>query len=238
MASYLITGCSRGLGFAMAEHLVTLPSSEVDRVFATARHQSPALKALVESSAGRLTFVELDATKEQSITAAVAEVEFVLDGAGLDVLINNAGKMRTTPEGIINMCVYTKLSGMAYANQHREDLDGHLTTNVLSVHLVTRKFLPLLQKGELKKVANMYVSPTFSQTPLIRSQLHGNGLHLPRLRLQIHARPRLQSLQSSPQRPYRPILHRFRRMRLHFPRYHSWCTYSSSSQRRECPDVG
>jgi NAD(P)-dependent dehydrogenase (short-subunit alcohol dehydrogenase family) len=116
MASYLITGCSHGLGLAMAEHLMTLPSSEVDRVFATARHQSPALKALVESSAGRLTYVELDATNEQSVKAASAKVEFILDGAGLDVLINNAGKMRTTPEGIINMCFFTLPYGMAHIN--------------------------------------------------------------------------------------------------------------------------
>lgn len=103
MASYLITGCSRGLGLAMAEHLMTLPSCEVDRVFATARKQSPALKTLIESSAGRLQFVELDATNEQSIESAVSEVEFRLDGAGLDVLINNAGKMLATPEGLVNM---------------------------------------------------------------------------------------------------------------------------------------
>lgn len=103
MASYLITGCSRGLGLAMAEHLITLPTCEVDRVFATARQESPALKALIQSSAGRMQFVELDATNERSIKAAVSEVEFRLDGAGLDVLINNAGKMLTTPEGIVNM---------------------------------------------------------------------------------------------------------------------------------------
>jgi NAD(P)-dependent dehydrogenase (short-subunit alcohol dehydrogenase family) len=87
----------------MAEYFMTLPTCEVDRVFATARQESQALKALVQSSVGRLQFIELDATNERSIKAAVSEVEFRLDGAGLDVLINNAGKMPTMPYGIVNM---------------------------------------------------------------------------------------------------------------------------------------
>jgi len=89
----------------MASHLMTFPSSIVDRVFATARHESPALRELVQVSAGRMHFIQLDATDETSIKAAVTEVEFLLDGAGLDVLINNAGKMLSTPDGIVNMYV-------------------------------------------------------------------------------------------------------------------------------------
>jgi hypothetical protein len=41
------------------------------------------------------------------------------------------------------------------ANDGRTNLEDAFQTNVLSVHLVTRAFLPLLQKGDLKKVANM-----------------------------------------------------------------------------------
>lgn len=37
----------------------------------------------------------------------------------------------------------------------RENLDESFTVNVLGVHWVTRAFLPLLQKGTVKKVANM-----------------------------------------------------------------------------------
>jgi NAD(P)-dependent dehydrogenase (short-subunit alcohol dehydrogenase family) len=39
----------------------------------------------------------------------------------------------------------------------REEIDDQLSNNVLSVHQVTRKFLPLLKKGEQKKVINMFV---------------------------------------------------------------------------------
>ena len=37
----------------------------------------------------------------------------------------------------------------------RDNLAESFTINVLSVHWVTRAFLPLLQKGTQKKVANM-----------------------------------------------------------------------------------
>ena len=96
MASYFITGCARGLGLAMAEHLATFPSSEVDRIFAGARGESTALKALIQSSSGKVQFIRMDTSIESSIKEAVAEVERTLDGQGLDVLINNAGQSFTT----------------------------------------------------------------------------------------------------------------------------------------------
>ncbi len=40
-------------------------------------------------------------------------------------------------------------------DKYRNDLEDHFTANVQSVHLVTRAFIPLLQNGSLKKVANM-----------------------------------------------------------------------------------
>jgi NAD(P)-dependent dehydrogenase (short-subunit alcohol dehydrogenase family) len=95
MPSYLIIGCARGLSLAMAEHLATFPSSEVDHVFATARGESTALKAWIQSSAGKVEFIRMDSSKEISIKAAVAEVDRILEGQGLDVLVNNAGQSFT-----------------------------------------------------------------------------------------------------------------------------------------------
>lgn len=95
MASYLITSCARGPGLAMAEYLATFSSSEVDRIFVTARGESTALKALIQSSAGKVQFIRMDTSKKSSIKAAVAEVDRILEGQGLDVLINNAGQSFT-----------------------------------------------------------------------------------------------------------------------------------------------
>ncbi|WDK15664.1 hypothetical protein CGRA01v4_06945 [Colletotrichum graminicola] len=48
---------------------------------------------------------------------------------------------------------------------HRETLQESFDINVLGVHRVTRAFLPLLQQGKLKKVAN--ISTTFGSLTMI-----------------------------------------------------------------------
>lgn len=97
MSSYLITGCSRGLGLELATQLAK--SSDVSTIFATARKQPRALTDLIEKSNGRVVFVPLEVTNPASIKKALADVENVLGGQGLDILINNAGIMDYTPKG-------------------------------------------------------------------------------------------------------------------------------------------
>ncbi|KAI1135779.1 NAD(P)-binding protein [Hypoxylon sp. FL0543] len=150
MASFLITGASRGFGLALARQLASLPSSEVSKVFASARGDSPALDDLARESSGRVIVVKLDVANEASIKQAASEVERKLEGRGLDVLINNAGICQYAPDGVKSM----------------DNLEESITVNVLGVHWVTRAFLPLLQKGTLKKVAN--ISTTLGSITLAR----------------------------------------------------------------------
>lgn len=103
MASYLITGASRGFGLALAHELAALPASDVTKIFATARGDAPALAELVKKSPGRVVFVQLDVTNEASIKKAAAEVEANLAGKGLDVLINNAGVCQYAADGVQSM---------------------------------------------------------------------------------------------------------------------------------------
>tara|TARA_R110002060_G_scaffold32116_6_gene42706 strand:+ start:1332 stop:1643 length:312 start_codon:yes stop_codon:yes gene_type:complete len=103
MATYLITGTSRGLGLALATHLASLPSSQSSTIFTLARKSSRALETLIEKSDGRVILIEADVTDEASIKKAVGEVETKLAGKGLDVLINNVGIMGLTPDGIAAM---------------------------------------------------------------------------------------------------------------------------------------
>jgi len=139
MASFLITGASRGFGLALVRELASLPGSEVSQVFAAARGAAPALDELVQKSSGRVIIVKLDVTDKVSIKNAAAEVEKTLGGKGLDVLINNAGICQYASEGTKSM----------------ENLEESFSVNVMGVHWVTQAFLPLLQKGTLKKVANI-----------------------------------------------------------------------------------
>lgn len=103
MASYLITGASRGFGLALAQQLASLPASDVAKIFATARGDAPALEELVKKSPGRVIYVQLDVTSEASIKQAAAEVEANLAGKGLDVLINNAGVCQYAADGVQSM---------------------------------------------------------------------------------------------------------------------------------------
>ncbi|KAI1207237.1 NAD(P)-binding protein [Annulohypoxylon truncatum] len=139
MASFLVTGASRGLGLALVRQLISLPATDVGQVFATARGDSRALEELENSSSGRVILVKLDVTNEASIKQAAAEVEAKLESKGLDVLINNAGVCHYAPDGVKSM----------------DNLAESFTTNVLGVHWVTQAFLPLLRKGKVKKVANI-----------------------------------------------------------------------------------
>ncbi|KAL8832928.1 MAG: hypothetical protein Q9170_004656 [Blastenia crenularia] len=140
MATYLITGCSRGLGLELVSQLAATPAGQTRLILATSRNKPSAkLQELIDASHGRVSFVALDTTDQKSIKNAFSSAEKVLEGHGLDVLINNAGVMPVTPDGIQTM----------------DNLDEALNTNVTSVHQVTSTFLPLLQKGSQKKVFNI-----------------------------------------------------------------------------------
>ncbi|KAK1656967.1 short-chain dehydrogenase/reductase SDR [Colletotrichum godetiae] len=139
MSSYFITGCSRGIGFALASLLATKPESVVGKIFAGARNETDALKKLTANSNGRVQFVPIEVTNEQSVKQAFATVKEALGGKGLDILINNAGIMNYTMNGIENM----------------SDLAETYDINVVGVHNVTGTFLPLLRTGSQKKIINI-----------------------------------------------------------------------------------
>ncbi|KAH8823889.1 hypothetical protein DL96DRAFT_241356 [Flagelloscypha sp. PMI_526] len=139
--SYLITGSSRGLGLGLANLLALKPKSEVSHIFATARKPSAALTKLVDANRGRVHFVELEVTDADSIRNAAKRVEDILveHNGVLDVLVNNAGILNLTPDGVETM----------------SDLSETLNINVVGMHLVTAGFLPLLRKGTGKKIVNV-----------------------------------------------------------------------------------
>lgn len=98
MASYLVTGSTRGIGFQVVTFLASKPTSGVSKIFAAARKENEALKKLIETSSGRVEFVPLEVTSQESVKAAVSSVEASLNGKGLDVLINNAGIANFGPQ--------------------------------------------------------------------------------------------------------------------------------------------
>jgi NAD(P)-dependent dehydrogenase (short-subunit alcohol dehydrogenase family) len=117
--SVLITGCSTGIGEAMAREL----HSRGWKVFATARR----IEALESLASKGIATLALDVTDDSSITSAMAQVD---EQAGkLDMLINNAG--------------FSQVG--AVVDLQREDLRKQYETNVISPVMVTRAALPLLR---------------------------------------------------------------------------------------------
>ena len=85
MANILITGAARGIGFELAKQY----AKASERVFATTRNpgSAHALNALAQASDGCLTVHRMDVGDLDSVNGCARE----LDGAPIDVLINNAG---------------------------------------------------------------------------------------------------------------------------------------------------
>jgi NAD(P)-dependent dehydrogenase (short-subunit alcohol dehydrogenase family) len=103
MASYFITGTSRGLGLGLVKELSSRPASEVSVIFAATRSDSEELDKVVANSAGRIKIVKVEVTEAESLKKAAAEVEKMLGDKGLDVVINNVGTQHFTPNGIETM---------------------------------------------------------------------------------------------------------------------------------------
>lgn len=141
MASYLITGASRGIGLELVNQLSKLPQDQVSIIFAATRSKEApeGLQQLIDSSNGRVVHILLPITDKAGIAAAVPQLEAKLGDKGLDVLVNVAGVMPWTPGGTVAMT----------------DLKEVFEINVEAVHNTTAALLPLIQKSKLKKVANM-----------------------------------------------------------------------------------
>lgn len=84
MSTWLITGCSSGLGRALAEAVIGAGHNAV----VTARNVS-SVTALAEATPDRVLTVALDVTKPAQVTSAVREAHERF--GGIDVLVNNAG---------------------------------------------------------------------------------------------------------------------------------------------------
>jgi NAD(P)-dependent dehydrogenase (short-subunit alcohol dehydrogenase family) len=147
MATALITGANKGLGYETARRLLAAGHT----VHLGARDPGRG-RAAAERLGAR--FVQLDVTDDDSVAAAVKTVE--ADG-GLDILVNNAGvEGRTADGGVIGAADVT-------AGQVQELFD----TNVFGVVRVLRAFLPLLQRSAAPVVVN--VSSGLSKTGALAS---------------------------------------------------------------------
>jgi len=79
---------------------------EANVVFTTCRNPAKAtsLQEVIKPAPGRAHLVPLDVNTDESIDAAAKEVAKVLDGVGLNYLLNNAGIMVYIPNSLHIIC--------------------------------------------------------------------------------------------------------------------------------------
>ena len=143
MATYLVTGASRGIGLELTKQLLELPASQVSKVFALTRSSpSGPLQALIQKSPNRAVSILASVDDTESVRKAAREIETQLGTSGLDVLINNAGITSFSPGGSRTI--------------PPEQLADVFNVHVTGAQRMISAFMPLLEKGEQKKVVNMY----------------------------------------------------------------------------------
>jgi NAD(P)-dependent dehydrogenase (short-subunit alcohol dehydrogenase family) len=125
MTTTLITGANRGLGKETARQLL----ANGHTVYVGARDETRG-RATADDLGAR--FVQLDVTDDDSVTAALAQIE--ADG-GLDVLVNNAG--------------------IAMFGLNGPDALRMFDTNAVGIIRVTEMALPLLKKSANPVVVNI-----------------------------------------------------------------------------------
>jgi NAD(P)-dependent dehydrogenase (short-subunit alcohol dehydrogenase family) len=128
METALVTGANKGLGREIARRLV----AEGMTVYLGARDEERG-RAAADAVGAR--FVRLDVTDEESVGAAVAELD------ALDVLVNNAGVAVDW--------------GVAPADMSAEVMRRAFEVNVFGVVTVTKACVPLLRRSRAGRIVNM-----------------------------------------------------------------------------------
>lgn len=136
MATYLVTGCNRGIGLGLVNQLL----QKGHQVIGSCRWLKGAreLWELESEYKDRLKIIELDVTDESQIFEALQQLP---PNTIIDVLINNAGVLAEYGEGLISLTV--------------DVMENCFRVNTIGPMLVTRQCLPYLRKAKQAKIFNI-----------------------------------------------------------------------------------
>jgi len=140
MPSYLITGASRGLGYAFLQHLAAIPGNTI---IGLVRNKESTLKRLEKDNILNVSIVQGDITDRASLKTAFSEISTITNGS-LDYLINNAALVseRTAFKSLLE----DDLEAL------EQDFMDSFRANVVGVANTINIFFPLIRAGEEKKI--------------------------------------------------------------------------------------
>ncbi|MCJ1275997.1 hypothetical protein MMC21_003802 [Puttea exsequens] len=153
MPSYLITGASRGLGYAWLKYL---SSGQNNIVIGLVRNKAATEKRLAADNITNVLLVPADVTDVKSLHIAADGVSNIT-GGGLDILINNAGLL--TERSAFKTVVDLPQEVL------EEDLMDSFKANVVGVANTIKAFMPLIREGKVKKV--IYISSMLAEMDLV-----------------------------------------------------------------------
>ncbi|CAO2647874.1 Nn.00g087960.m01.CDS01 [Neocucurbitaria sp. VM-36] len=147
MASYLITGASRGIGLAFLENISSDPANTV---IGLVRNKAGTESKVAALNRSNIHLIQGDLNDYESLKSAV-ETTTKITGGGLDYLIANAGVASDSPSS--NLAPLGELGKDPVALEN--DLISIFRTNVVgNIHLFNL-FIPLILKGNVKKVITL-----------------------------------------------------------------------------------
>ncbi|TLD26580.1 hypothetical protein PspLS_04343 [Pyricularia sp. CBS 133598] len=158
MPSYVITGASRGIGWAILENV---SRSQENKVVGLVRDKASVDKRVAEELKDRsnITIIQADLTDYDALERAANQTA-ELTGGGLDYLIANGVLMGFTDAYDVEN--YVKYNGPEGAAKYLRD---SLETNVVGNFNLYSLFTPLILKGDTKKVLS--VSSGHAALPLV-----------------------------------------------------------------------
>lgn len=141
MSSYVVTGASRGLGYAWITYLASISPS--NKVIAIVRNKSATEERLAKDGITNVHVLVADVTDHAAMKAA-ADATAAITGGGLDVLIHNAA-MVSRESAYLTPADPTP-------QEFEDDLMESFRSNVVGSAHAVGAFLPLIRKGEVKKI--------------------------------------------------------------------------------------
>ncbi len=171
----LITGASAGIG----RHAALALAARGHTIIAAARRLGALERLRDEAPRGTIVPLPLDVDDPASIAAAVAEIERLTEGRGVDVLVNNAGFA----------------TAGALAELSDKDLRAQFETNVFGLMSITRALLPAMMNRRSGRIVNIssvsgripapilgaYHATKYALEALsdaLRMELHPFGIHV------------------------------------------------------------